>query len=165
MTSRACPSDSAAGRRGHRLFGAGVHRLGRTCGNVLSNGFSRTDRLYIGAATRAETWLAVHNAKGTAGAQKIDELIVALEVALVDFSAASLPHFRQGGAAYHHKFHDKARLNIGDLFTYSLAKELDLPLFFQGTDFMHTDLANAMVILGYGMSVSGVPQPLAPPRS
>ena len=128
------------------------------------DGFSRTDRLYIGAATRAETWLAVHNAKGTGGAQKIDELIEALEVELVDFSAASLPHFRQGGAAYHHKFHDKARLNIGDLFTYSLAKQLDLPLFFQGTDFPHTDLANAMTILGFGMSVLGVPQPITQSR-
>ena len=128
------------------------------------DGFSRTDRLYIGAATRAETWLAVHNAKGTGGAQKIDELIEALDVELAEFGAASLPHFRQGGAAYHHKFHDKARLNIGDLFTYSLAKELDLPLFFQGTDFLHTDLRNAMTILGYGMSVSGVPQPITQPR-
>ena len=123
------------------------------------DGFSRTDRLYIAAATRAETWLAVHNAKGPAGAQKIDELIEALDVELVDFGAASLPHFRQGGAAYHHKFHDKARLNIGDLFTYSLARQLDLPLFFQGTDFLHTDLANAMLILGYAMSALGVPQP------
>jgi len=128
------------------------------------DGFSRTDRLCIGAATRAETWLAVHHAKGTGGAQKIDELIEALDVELVDFSAASLPHFRQGGAAYHHKFHDKARLNIGDLFTYSLAKQLDLPLFFQGTDFLHTDLGNAMAILGYGMSALGVPQPITPSR-
>ena len=128
------------------------------------DGFSRTDRLYIGAATRAETWLAVHNARGTGGAQKVDELIEALDVELVDFSAASLPHFRHGGTAYHHKFHDKARLNIGDLFTYSLAKQLDLPLFFQGTDFLHTDLANAMTILGYGMSALGVPQPITQSR-
>jgi uncharacterized protein with PIN domain len=74
-------------------------------------GFSRTDRPYIGAATHAKTWLAVHNAKGPAGAQRIDDLIEALEVELVEFSAASLPHFRHGGAVYHHKFHDKARLN------------------------------------------------------
>ena len=133
--------------------------LGEPAAACFLDGFSRTNRLYIGAATRAETWLAVHNAKGPAGAQMIDALIEALDIELVDFSAASLPYFRQGGAAYHHKFHDKARLNIGDLFTYSLAKELDLPLFFQGTDFMHTDLANAMATLGYEMSVSGVPQP------
>ena len=32
------------------------------------DGFARTGKLIIGAATRAETWLAVHNAKGPAGA-------------------------------------------------------------------------------------------------
>ena len=134
--------------------------LGEPAAACFLDGFARTDRLYIGTATRAETWLAVHNAKGTAGAQKIDELIEALDVELIDFSAASLPHFRHGGAAYHHKFHNKARLNIGDLFTYAVAKQLDLPLFFQGTDFLHTDLANAMTALGYGMSALGVPQPI-----
>jgi len=74
-----------------------------------------------------------------------------------DFGADSLPHFRQGGADYHHKHHDKARLNIGDLFTYALAKHLDLPLFFQGTDFSNTGLVNAMKVLGYQMSATGVP--------
>ena len=123
------------------------------------DGFARTDKLVIGAATRAETWLAVHNAKGAAGARKIDALIETLDIEMVDFGADSLPHFRHGGAAYHHKFHPKARLNIGDLFTYALARQLRLPLFFQGTDFIHTDLANAMEILGYRMSASGVPQP------
>lgn len=127
------------------------------------DGFARTDKLFISAATRAETWLAAHNAKGAAGAQMIDALVEALDVELVEFGATSLPHFRHGGAAYHHKFHAKARLNIGDLFTYSLAREMRLPLFFQGTDFTHTDLANAMEILGYEMSTSGVPQPAAHP--
>ena len=54
----------------------------------------------------------------------------------------------------------KARLNLGDLFTYALAKETGLPLFFQGTDFANTAIANAMTLLGYGMSDKGVPQPL-----
>ena len=54
----------------------------------------------------------------------------------------------------------KARLNLGDLLTYALAKETWLPLFFQGTDFANTVIANAMALLGYGMSDKGVPQPL-----
>ena len=102
---------------------------------------------------------------GKAGAQKIDALLDAFKVETVDFGASSLPHFRQGGADYHHKFHSKARLNIGDLFTYSLAKQMNLPLFFQGTDFANTDLANAMKKLGYEMSEMGVPrQPATPQR-
>ena len=139
--------------------------LGEPAAEFFLDGFSRIGKLYIGAATRAETWLAVHNAMGKAGAQKIDALLDAFKVETVDFGASSLPHFRQGGADYHHKFHTKARLNIGDLFTYALAKQMNLPLFFQGTDFANTDLANAMKNLGYEMSERGVPrQPATPQR-
>ena len=138
--------------------------LGEAASKFFLDGFSRTEKLYIGAATRAETWLAVHNAMGKAGAQKIDDLLDAFKVETVDFGASSLPHFRQGGADYHHKFHARARLNIGDLIAYSLAKQMKLPLFFQGTDFANTDLANAMKKLGYEMSAKGVPQQPAPSR-
>lgn len=139
--------------------------LGEPAAKFFLDGFSRTGKLYIGAATRAETWLAVHNAMGKAGAQKIDALLDAFKVETVDFGASSLPHFRQGGADYHHKFHSKAGLNIGDIFTYALAKQMNLPLFFQGTDFANTDLANAMKKLGYEMSEMGVPwQPATPQR-
>ena len=132
--------------------------LGEPAAAFFLDGFSRTGKLHIGAATRVETWLAVHNAMGKAGAQKIDELLDAFKVETVEFGASSLPHFRQGGADYHHKFHARARLNIGDLFAYSLAKQMKLPLFFQGADFANTDLANAMKKLGYEMSAKGVPQ-------
>ena len=132
--------------------------IGEPAAEFFLDGFSRVGTLYIGAATRAETWLAVHNAMGKAGAQKIDALLDAFKVETVEFGASSLPHFRQGGADYHHKFHTRARLNIGDLFTYALAKQMNLPLFFQGTDFANTDLANAMKNLGYEMSETGVPR-------
>jgi len=138
--------------------------LGEPAAGFFVDGFTRTGKLYIGAATRAETWLAVRNAMGKGGAQKIDHLLDAFEVETVAFDMSSLPHFRQGGADYHHKFHDKARLNIGDLFTYSLAKQMKLPLFFQGTDFANTDLTNAMIRLGYAMSPKGVPHPPAAQR-
>ena len=130
---------------------------GEPAASLFLDGFTRTDEMFIGAATRAETWLAIYNLKGPEGAKMIDDLIDALKIKTVPFSEDSLPHFREGGAKYHHKHDDKARLNLGDLFTYSLAKHLDLPLFFQGTDFENTDLKNAMKALGYQMSEKGVP--------
>ena len=123
------------------------------------DGLNRTDQLYIGAATRAETWLAAHNAKGKAGAQKLDDLLEALKVETVDFTKASLPHYQQGAEQHHHKVDDRARLNLGDLFTYALAMQMRLPLFFQGTDFASTKIVNAMGKLGYAISEKGVPQP------
>lgn len=37
----------------------------------------------------------------------------------------------------------KAALNFGDCFAYALAKDLDEPLLFKGTDFKHTDIEGA----------------------
>ena len=121
----------------------------------------RTTRLYIGAATRAEAWLAAFNAKGTAGAQQVEVLLAALQVETVDFTQDSLAHLVAGAERHHHRVEAKARLNLGDLYTYALAKETALPLFFQGTDFANTAIEIAMALLGYDYSEKGVPQALS----
>jgi ribonuclease VapC len=41
------------------------------------------------------------------------------------------------------KGHHKAGLNFGDCFAYALAKDMDEPLLFKGTDFKHTDIEAA----------------------
>ena len=113
----------------------------------------------MGAATRAETRLAAHNAKGKPGALQIEALMVALHVETVDFTAGSLVHCQHGAEHHHHKVDSKASLNMDDLFTYALARETGLWLFFQGTDFANTKMPNAMEKLGYGRLELGVPQP------
>ncbi len=134
--------------------------LGEPAAALFITALQKTTRLYIGAATRAEVWLAAFNAKGAAGAQQVEALLAALQVETVDFTQDSLTHFVVGAERHHHKVDAKARLNLGDLFTYALAKETALPLFYQGTDFANTAIENAMALLGYGMSDKGVPQPM-----
>lgn len=134
--------------------------MGEPAAPLFITALQKTKRLTIGAATRAEVWLAAFNAKGAAGAQQVEALLAALQVETVDFTQDALPHFVEGAQRHHHKVDAKARLNLGDLFTYALARETMLPLFFQGTDFANTALENAMTLLGYGMSDKGVPQPI-----
>jgi ribonuclease VapC len=134
--------------------------MGEPAAPMFITALQKTSRLYIGAATRAEAWLAAFNAKGLAGAQQVESLLSALQVETVDFTQDSLPHFVAGAERHHHKVDAKARLNLGDLFTYALAKEMALPLFFQGTDFANTAIENAMTLLGYVYSDKCVPQPL-----
>ena len=133
--------------------------LGEPAAPLFITALQKTTRLYIGAATRAEVWLAAFNAKGAAGAQQVEALLAALQVETVDFTQDSLTHFVAGAERHHHKVDAQARLNLGDLFTYALAKETALPFFYQGTDFANTAIENAMALLGYGMSDKGVPQP------
>lgn len=132
--------------------------MGEPAAPLFITALQNTTRLYIGAATRAETWLAAFNAKGTAGAQQVEALLAALQVETVDFTQDGLTHFVAGAERHHHKVDIKARLNLGDLFTSALAKETTLPLFFQGTDFADTAIENAMALLGYDFSDKGVPQ-------
>lgn len=134
--------------------------MGEAAAPLFIAAMEKTGRLYMGAATRAEAWLAAFNAKGAAGAQQVEALLVALQVETVDFTQESLPHFVAGAERHHHKVDPKARLNLGDLYTYALARQMALPLFFQGTDFANTAVANAMVLLGHALSDKGVPQPL-----
>lgn len=135
--------------------------MGEPAAPLFIAALQKTSRLYIGAATRAEVWLAAFNAKGLAGAQQVEALLAALQVETVDFTQDALPHFVAGAQRHHHKVDAKARLNLGDLFTYALAQETALPLFFQGTDFANTTIENAMALLGYEYSEKGVPQPLS----
>jgi len=134
--------------------------MGEPAAPLFITALQKTNRLYIGAATRAEAWLAAFNAKGLGGAQQVEALLAALQVETVDFTQDSLPHFVVWAERHHHKVDAKARLNLGDLFTYALTKEMALPLFFQGTDFANTAIENAMALLGYVYSDKGVPQPL-----
>lgn len=134
--------------------------MGEPAAPLFIAAMEKTSRLYMGAATRAEAWLAAFNAKGAAGAQQVEALLMALQVETVDFTQESLPHFVAGAERHHHKVDPKARLNLGDLYTYALARQMALPLFFQGTDFANTAVANAMVLLGHALSDKGVPQPL-----
>lgn len=47
--------------------------------------------------------------------------------------------FRRFGKGRH-----RAGLNLGDCFSYALAKSLATPLLYKGEDFIHTDLAPAI---------------------
>ena len=135
--------------------------MGESAAPLFVTALHRTTRLYIGAATRAEAWLAAFNAKGTAGAKQVEALLAALQVETVAFTQDSLPHFVAGAERHHHRVDANARLNLGDLFTYALVKETGLPLFFQGTDFASTSIDNAMALLGHAYSEKGVPQPIS----
>jgi len=119
--------------------------LGEAAAPLFMTGFQATDKLYIGAATRAETWLAAFNAKGLAGAQLVEALLLALQVETVDFTPGILPQFIEGAQAHPHKVDPKAHLNLGDLFTYALVRDMNSPLFFQGNNFANTTIENAMV--------------------
>jgi len=79
-------------------------------------------------------------------------LAAELETLLGQFHIQIVPFIEEHGtiafAAYRHYgkgFHSRARLNLGDCFSYALAKATGEPLLFVGDDFTHTDLVPALI--------------------
>lgn len=72
----------------------------------------------------------------------LDQLIgdLAMQVVPLDLQASLVARdaYLRFGRGYH-----RANLNLGDCFSYALAKLRDEPLLFKGDDFLHTDVVPA----------------------
>ncbi len=69
-------------------------------------------------------------------------LLTALGLTIVAFDETQAELAREGFRRYGKGRHP-AGLNFGDCFAYALAKALDAPLLYKGTDFAKTDLKSA----------------------
>ena len=85
----------------------------------------------------------IEGRKREAGRADIERLLndVSIEVApvTVQHAEVAIEAFRRYGRGRH-----RAGLNIGDCFSYALAKATDQPLLFKGDDFRHTDITPAL---------------------
>jgi ribonuclease VapC len=97
----------------------------------------------ISAVTRVELAIVVEGRKRDAGRSRLERFLAlsAAEVVAVTAHHASLAidAFRSFGKGRH-----PAGLNIGDCFSYALAKASDLPLLYKGGDFSRTDIRAAL---------------------
>ena len=98
------------------------------------------DRRLISAATFLEAKIVVLGRFGPGAmanfAVLMEEMapdIVPLDATLADAAFAAFERFGKGR-------HSKAALNFCDCIAYALAKTLDSPLLFKGTDFSETDV-------------------------
>lgn len=110
--------------------------LGRSCIEAIV----LADRISISAGTFAEAMIV---AQRRTLADEMRRVIVEgeFEVATVDEEAAAraADAYRLWGKGFH-----PARLNYGDCFAYELARRLDCPLLYIGSDFSQTDIAAAI---------------------
>ena len=73
---------------------------------------------------------------------RIDVLLRSLNVEIIDVTVEDALLAREAFIRYG-KGRDRADLNLGDCFSYVLAKRLGEPLLFKGNDFAHTDVLKA----------------------
>lgn len=71
-------------------------------------------------------------------------LLEKLEISPVEFDAQQLAAAQTAYMRYGRGTKHPAQLNMGDCFSYALARTLSLPLLFKGEDFIHTDIEPAL---------------------
>lgn len=83
--------------------------------------------------------MVIEYKKGSAGADKLDELLAELLPVIVAFdrdqALLARKAWREFGKGRH-----PAKLHFGDCCSYALAKQLNQPLLFKGNDFSQTDV-------------------------
>ena len=96
----------------------------------------------ISAVTRVELACVVEGRKGEAGRALLEEFLRAAAIETVSVTAAqadvAIEAFRRFGRGRH-----PAGLNLGDCFSYALARVRNEALLFKGDDFSRTDLRAA----------------------
>jgi ribonuclease VapC len=101
-----------------------------------------TPKSYLSAVSYVETNMVVIGRRPKADSHQIDGLLEVLHIDVVPVdlhqTALALDSFIKYGKGRH-----RAGLNLGDCFSYGLAKRKHLPLLFKGEDFLNTDIAPA----------------------
>lgn len=96
----------------------------------------------ISVATYVELSMVIENQLGPEGMRQAETLLrragVVIEPVTVDHGEHARQAFLDFGKGRH-----KAGLNLGDCFSYALAKATGEPLLFKGTDFSQTDIRAA----------------------
>lgn len=110
---------------------------------IYAGALAGVQKCFLSAVTRVEIALVVEGRKGETGRKALETFLEVLdpEVMPVDARQADLAiqAFRIYGKGRH-----PAGLNIGDCFSYALAKALDEPLLFKGNDFGRTDIRSVL---------------------
>jgi ribonuclease VapC len=98
---------------------------------------------FISAATRFECASAIMALKPAHTLNFLDDLLTDTLVETVPFDASHLSVAIEARRRFGRGTGHPAALNMGDCFSYALAKSRNLPLLFKGNDFIHTDVISA----------------------
>ncbi len=98
----------------------------------------------VSAVNYVEAAVVIDGPRNPIASRRFDDFFrvsrVIVETVTLQQAQIARQAYRDFGKGRH-----RAGLNFGDCFAYALAKDLDEPLLFKGTDFTHTDIEAADV--------------------
>lgn len=98
---------------------------------------------WLSVATFVETSIVLEARYGAEGVRDFDQYLSVADVSLIPVDADQGYLARQAFRSYGKGRH-AAGLNLGDCFSYALAKSLNQPLLYKGNDFSRTDVLSAL---------------------
>ena len=103
----------------------------------------KAEKALLSTATAVELHIVITARLGEAGVLKLTRLlaqplfeIISFDQQQMEIASVAYERFGQG--------RHPAKLNYGDLFSYSLARLRNLPLLFKGNDFSQTDIQSCL---------------------
>lgn len=98
----------------------------------------------VSAASYVETAAVIDSAGDAVASRRLDELLeeagVVIEPVTAEQARLARAAYRDFGKGRGHR----AKLNMGDCFSYALAKAFREPLLYKGDGFTHTDVRSAL---------------------
>lgn len=98
----------------------------------------------MSAATAVELYAVADVRSEPAQASRVDNLVRTLHITIVAFDESQARIARQAYRDYGKGSGHRARLNLGDCYSYALAAYTGEPLLYVGDDFIHTDIESAI---------------------
>lgn len=111
--------------------------------DALKQRLAEATTVQISAGTLLETAVVVDGRRDPVLGYLLDDLLVSAEVVVVPVTEAQARIGRQAYRDFGRGSGHPARLNLGDCFTYALARATGEPLLFVGDGFGHTDVQPA----------------------
>ena len=99
---------------------------------------------FISAASLFESSIVADRDDDPVLSRRFDQFLLEAKFVVVPFDDAQARIAREAYRDFGKGSRHKAQLNFGDCFAYALAKAMNEPLLYKGTDFSHTDVRPAL---------------------
>jgi ribonuclease VapC len=111
---------------------------------AFSDALQTARRVAMAAPTLVELYVVADRARDPRARSALDDLLRTMDPEVEAFTAEHAAIARQAHRNFGRGSGHPARLNLGDCFSYALAKATGEPLLYKGDDFGHTDIRSAL---------------------
>jgi ribonuclease VapC len=108
--------------------------------STMARAIVDTEERRISAANFVEVGAVIDSGRNPVASRRYDELLRVAHIIIAPVTEAQAHLARQAYRDFGKGSGHPAQLNFGDCFAYALAKDLNEPLLFKGSDFSQTDV-------------------------